>query len=115
MREAVYLFGNVFTGIQLPTSVQGFNSWTVPDGGIMSQNGVPGSWGGHCIPTVAVSPKSLTVITWAERLKMSPNFATDYVDEMWAAVSLDWIEKNGLSPSQFNLAQLEKDLAVVTA
>jgi hypothetical protein len=115
IREAVMLFGNVYMGIQLPTSVQGFNSWTVPDGGTASTNGAPGSWGGHCIPVVAVSPESLTCITWGEVLKMSHNFAIDYVDEIWAAVSLDWIEKNGLSPSQFNLAQLEKDLAVVTA
>lgn len=115
VREAVYLFGNVFTGIQLPTSVQGFNSWTVPDGGTASQNGTPGSWGGHCIPMVAVSPKSRTVVTWGGTLKMSPKFQIDYVDEMWAAVSLDWIEKNGLSPGQFNLAQLEADLKIVTA
>jgi hypothetical protein len=115
VREAVYLFGNVFTGIQLPTSVQGFNSWTVPDGGTASQNGQPGSWGGHCIPMVAVSPKSRTVVTWGGTLKMSPNFETDYVDEMYAVLSLDWIEKNGLSPSQFNLAQLEADLKIVTA
>jgi hypothetical protein len=97
VREAVMLFGNVYMGVQLPTSVQGFDSWTVPDGGTASQNGQPGSWGGHCVPVVAVSPESLTCITWGSVLKMSHNFFSDYCDELYAVLSLDWIEQNGLS------------------
>jgi hypothetical protein len=115
VRTAIYLFGNLFTGIQLPTSVQGFERWIVPDGGMASPVGVPGSWGGHCIPIVADSPRSRTCVTWGGLLKMSPNFMLDYVDEAFAVLSLQWIEKNGLSPSHFNLAQLEADLKIVTA
>jgi hypothetical protein len=114
VREAVMLFGNVYMGVQLPTAVQGFDSWTVPEGGIASQNGAPGSWGGHCVPIVAVSPETLTCVTWGGTLKMSHNFFTDYCDELYAILSIDWIAKTGLSPSQFNLAQLEKDLSIVT-
>jgi hypothetical protein len=114
IREAIYLFGNVFTGLALPISAQGEDAWTVPPGGKSSPNGSPGSWGGHCVPSVADSPQSRTVVTWGEVLKMSPNFFIDYVDELYAVLSLDWIESNGLSPSQFNLAQLQADLEIVT-
>jgi hypothetical protein len=115
VRQAVQLFGNVYMGVQLPLSAQGENAWTVPPGGTGPDDGVPGGWGGHAVPIVAVSPQSLTCVTWGSTLKMSHNFFTTYCDELYAIVSVDWIEKNGLSPSQFNLAQLEKDLAVVTA
>jgi hypothetical protein len=115
VREAVYLFGNVYWGVQLPLSVQGADSWTVPDGGTASPNGSPGSWGGHCVPIVAVSPETLTCVTWGQTLKMSHSFFSDYGDEGYACLSLDWIEKNGISPSQFNLAQLEADLKIVTS
>lgn len=113
VREAIYLFGNVYTGIQLPISAQDADSWTVSAAG--TPNGVPGSWGGHCIPIMAQSPETLTCVTWGSLLKMSHNFALDYIDEMYAIVSQDWIEANGLSPSQFNLAQLQADLNIVTA
>jgi hypothetical protein len=115
VREAVYLFGNVYWGVQLPASAQGADSWTVPDGGVASPNGSPGSWGGHCVPIVAMSPETLTCVTWGETLKMSHGFFSDYGDEGYAVLSLDWIEKNGLSPGQFNLKQLEADLKIVTA
>ncbi len=76
---------------------------------------MPGGWGGHCIPIVAMSPKSRTVVTWGGLLKMSANFELDYVDEMYAVLSVDWIEKTGLSPSGFDLAQLQQDLQSVTS
>lgn len=120
VREAVMLFGNVYMGVQLPASVEGSDPdapplpWTVPDGGTSSENGIPGSWGGHCVPIVAVSPETLTCITWGQTLKMSHGFWGDYVDEAYAVLSIDWIEKNGLAPSQFNVAQLEADLKIVT-
>lgn len=114
VREAVYSFGNLYWGVQLPASAQGADSWTVPDGGTASTNGSPGSWGGHCVPIVAVSPETLTCVTWGQTLKMSHGFFSDYGDEGYAVLSLDWIEKNGLSPGQFNLKQLETDLKIVT-
>jgi hypothetical protein len=114
VREAVLLFGNVYMGAQLPASVQGADAWTVPDGGTSSPDGMPGSWGGHCVPICAVSPETLTCITWGSLLKMSHGFFADYVDEAYAVLSTDWIEKNGISPSQFNLAQLDADLRIVT-
>jgi hypothetical protein len=108
VREAIWLFGNLFTGVQLPVSAQGQDDWIVPAGGIYGSQGQPGGWGGHCIPTMAESPETLSCITWAERLKMSHNFLLDYCDECYAVLSPDWFTA---APAGFDAAQLQADLA----
>jgi hypothetical protein len=113
VREAIWLFGNLFTGVQLPLSVQAENDWTVPDGGIYGPEGAPGGWGGHCIPTMAESPETLTCITWAERLKMSHNFLLDYADECYAVLSADWFNSHGLALCGFDIAALKRDIAAL--
>lgn len=114
VQTAIMLFGNVFTGLQLPISAQPQTGWTVPEGGPF-KDGSPGSWGGHCVPVMAGSPQTLSCITWGERLKMSHNFFDDYVDELYALLTIDWIEKNGMSPGGFNLSQLMADMKIVAA
>jgi hypothetical protein len=113
LREAAWIFGNVFTGVALPTAVQGADDWTVPEGGIYGAAGQPGGWGGHCIPVMAESPETATCITWAERLKMSHNFFSDYCDEAYAVLSEDWLTAQGDTLTGFNLAQLRKDIAAL--
>ena len=107
VEQAIYIFGNAFTGVQLPTSAQGESAWTVTDGGIYAPAGQPGGWGGHCVPEMADSPITLTCVTWGELLKMSHNFRKDYTDEAYGVLSQDWINTQGISPSLFNLAALE--------
>lgn len=113
VRQAIQIFGNLYLGLALPVSVQGADKWTVSDEGFRD-NGAPGSWGGHAVPVMAYSPKTLTCITCGERLKMSWNFFRGYCDEAYAVVSVDWIEKSGLSPSALNLVQLKQDLVAIT-
>ena len=111
VRLAISLLGNVFTGIALPTSVQGKDEWIVPEGGIYSDAGAPGGWGGHCIPFCAKSPITGTNITWGTTLKASYNFMHDYIDEMYVALSPDWIMSNGLDPALVDIPRLREDLA----
>lgn len=108
---AIQLFGAVYIGINLPVTAQGQNAWTVADGGIYTPDGIPGSWGGHCVNTAASSPITKTCATWGEKLKMSGNFWQDYVDEAYAVISTEWIERNGETPSGLNLAGLQDDLS----
>ena len=107
VEQAIYMFGNAFTGVQLPTSAQGEDAWTVTDGGIYAPTGQPGGWGGHCVPLDADSPITLTCVTWGSLLKMSHNFRLDYMDEAYGVLSQDWIDSQGLSASQFNFAALQ--------
>jgi len=111
MRAAIQIFGNVYLGVQLPLSAQGKPLWTVADGGIYTSGGEPGSWGGHCIPVMAESPETDSVITWGGITKMSHNFLTDYADEAFAVLSPEWLAANGQSPSGLDLDQLNQDLA----
>jgi hypothetical protein len=108
---AVWLFGNLYTGVALPISAQGQSAWVVPEGGTKSEQGQPGGWGGHCVPIMAVSPKTLTCITWGMRLKMSHNFFADYCEEAYAVLSEDWINRLGIAPSGFDFDTLKADLA----
>jgi len=120
VKTAVQLFGNIYLGVQLPISAQGASVWSVPDAGPVG-DGSPGSWGGHCIPimgyaptvptTPAASPLVYTVLTWGKPVHMTSHFLNAYADEAYCVLSSDWIDKNGLAPSGFNLAQLQADLA----
>ena len=115
IQQAIWIFGNLFTGLALPATADGEDAWTVAEGGIYGVSGEPGSWGGHCVPVDARSPITATCVTWGTRLKMSHNFFFDYCDEAYAVLSPDWIGASGLAPSSFNMAELEADLKAVTA
>jgi hypothetical protein len=110
MRTAIYLFGNVYLGVQLPLTAQGADSWQVPPGGLQG-DGAPGSWGGHCVPVMAYDPTSYTVITWGQPMMATAAFVADYADEAYALLSPDWLSGAGLAPSGFDLAALEAALA----
>jgi len=116
LRQAIWLFGAAFIGVQLPVSVQSRDEWTVPNG--LRGRYAPGSWGGHCIPVGAYSglvPARTRnrVVTWGEVMTMSDYFYQCYSDEAYAVLSQDWIDTNGLSPNLFNLAALQADLAAL--
>ena len=114
VETAIWLFGNVYVGMQLPLSAQGQDRWTVPDGGIYGDQGAQGGWGGHAVMCPAMSPKTVTCVTWGEALKMSRNFFIDYCEEAYAVLSQDWFEKtNGLSVSGFDMATLFDDLGAL--
>ena len=108
--QAIQLFGNLYVGVLLPTSAQGESAWTVPDGGLNGEN-APGTWGGHCVMLGAASPKTITCVTWGELLKMSHNFFLGTCDEAYVLLSHDWVKKIGQTPSGFDFATLQKDLA----
>ena len=125
VEQAVYLFGNVYTGLQLPLSAQspthtgaeGKPCWSVSPVGTFG-DGSPGSWGGHCVPILGYSndpagyPGTM-VVTWGALYDMTWKFIRDYVDEMWAVLSPDWIAKCGDAPNGFDAAQLQLDLLAI--
>ncbi len=131
---AIWLFGGAYIGLELPISAQNQDVWDVPEN--PGPNDEPGSWGGHAVYIVgydtAPSPESripgpgplptadcrlptLTCITWGAPKKMTWAWFEKYGSEAYALVSKEWIEATGVSASGFDLATLEKDLAMVTA
>ena len=107
VKQAIYLFGGVNPGLQVPQSAmdqsQNGQPWTVlkRDGGII---------GGHSVPAFDYNANGGTAATWGMRQDFTWNFWLKYMDECYAIVSLDWLYKNGVSPSFLNLAALRADL-----
>jgi hypothetical protein len=115
LQASIFLFGNAAIGLQLPLTAQDQSgSWfVVPDAG---QNAQPGSWGGHFVPGVGYTLKDIIpVFSWGQIIWMKRGFFETYADEVYAVLSTDWLEKTGDAPNGFDLAQLQSDLAAITA
>jgi hypothetical protein len=113
VKAALWLFGGLFTGFQLPKSAENAGRWTVPSCGPHGK-GRPGTWGGHCAPLAAESGSGdFQVITWGALLPAAHNFIGDYCDEAYAVLSAAWMEANGHAPCGFDWAALQADLAAL--
>jgi hypothetical protein len=112
VRQAINLFGGVYTGLMLPITAQTQDVWDVGD--INDPNTEPGSWGGHCVFVPKYDPNDFTCITWGALKKMTVAFWNEYCDEAHALLGADWLGAKG-SPLGFNQAQLMADLKEVAA
>lgn len=110
--QAINLFCFVYIGVMLPVSAQSQvgGVWDVDN----TTAGAPGSWGGHAVIVCQYDPAGLTVITWGAKQRMTWDFWKRYVDEAYVCLTPDWIAKDGQSPSGFDLAALQADLALVS-
>ncbi len=125
IETAIWLFGGIYIGLELPLTAQAQDVWDI-DPSAASAESAPGSWGGHAVyvlgydggdtgATAGSCPGFLTCITWGQLKKMTWAWFEKYCSEAYALISADWLKTNGVSPSGFDLAGLEKDLATVTA
>jgi hypothetical protein len=119
-RDAINIFGNCYVGVALPNFAVAPGTdflqtpWVVPPQGPVG-NAAPNPQNGHCIPAVGYDSRNLYVVTWGALKSMSWQFYDAYMDEAFAVLSADWISaKVGKSPSGFNMAALQQDLAAVT-
>ncbi|MHB8243335.1 MAG: hypothetical protein ACYDHN_15270 [Solirubrobacteraceae bacterium] len=112
-KTAVYLLGSVYIGVALPNfAVHGDMltiPWVVPAGGAVG-DAAPNPNNGHCIPAVGYDESNLYVVTWGEIKTMSWGFLEAYADEVYAVLSLDFINAAGQDAAGLDLAQLEADL-----
>lgn len=110
LEQAIYLFGGVDCGFNVPSSAMGqFEAgqpWEV----------VPNSpiEGGHSVPIFGYGSQGKTCVTWAKLQQMSNAFYAGYFDECYAIITEDWINQaSGLAPNNLNLDALEKDLQLI--
>ena len=87
VQQAIYVFGAIDIGIQLPISAQhqvgtlwDFES-DYPD--------TPGAWGGHSVAVVKYDLSGLWCVTWGALQKMTWRWFMFYCDEAHAAISPD--------------------------
>lgn len=113
MMDSMYYFGAADLGVQLPRTAMGQNQWTVVS---TRGDGAPGSWGGHSVPAIPpYDQEGFDVITWGQRMRVTWEFAAEYLDEADACLSADEVNAEGVAPNGFNTAELQADLAAVTA
>jgi hypothetical protein len=114
VEAALWLFGGLFTGWDMPVSCQGQSIWQVPPEGPKG-DGAPGGWGGHCAPLASEGAgiAAFQAITWGETMPVTGNFRIDYCSEAYAVISSEWLEKSGEAPSGFDLQQLQADLGAL--
>lgn len=74
VKACIYLLGGLYTGILLPMSAQNQDTWDVDNG----PDGMPGSWGGHCVYIKSYDSEGLTCITWGAKKKMTWGFLEKY-------------------------------------
>ena len=113
IKEAMWLFGGVDIGIQLPLAWQTAKVWDV--GPANDPNYERNSWGGHSIWFVGYNATGPVAITWGSLVQITWAAVTAYVDEGYACLSRDFISATGLAPSKYNFAALDAALQVVAA
>jgi hypothetical protein len=107
VRAAIYLFGGIDVGVNLPRGWQSAKVW---DAGA----GRPGSWGGHDIWVPQVSADSVTCITWGNEQEMTLRGMDYYCDEAFVCISPDWLAPGGTAPNGFSLETLKADFYAIT-
>lgn len=120
---AIDIFGGTYIGIDLPIMAQMQRVWHIPSNDAPNDPvEEPGSWGGHCVwvtgynhlaPDNSHLTGEIPFITWGMRMYMTQGFWTGYVDEAYAVLSKEWLNKVGKSPRGFDLAALESDLKAI--
>jgi hypothetical protein len=114
IKQAIYLFGGVYIGFNIPQSfIDQFNQGQpitplVNDGGIQ---------GGHATWMFGYTPAGLLGDTWGSRFLMSWDFWNDprYIDESHALLSADWLNAGLVDPSGVLLSDLRHDLSLVVS
>jgi hypothetical protein len=101
---AIDTFGCVYTGTELPNSaqieVQEGREW-------METDQAPGGWGGHCMLGVSGPSDGVGQITWARLQREGWHWWDKYTSECYALLRRDWLTSRDISPSGFNMAQLD--------
>ncbi|HEV8462088.1 MAG TPA: hypothetical protein VGQ38_15415 [Gaiellaceae bacterium] len=119
--EAIWLFGAVAIGFEMPSSAMDqFDAgkpWSVVTGSPIE--------GGHYTPGCAVRgagllsflgvSRDLVVVTWAKLQPVTLGFVAKYCDEAFAILSEEMIGNTGKSLEGYDLAQLRADLAGIPA
>jgi hypothetical protein len=112
VKQAIWKFGAVYLGINLPKSAQNQAVWDIVDESL-SGDSAPNSWGGHCIVAVDFDADYVTVITWGMLQKMTWAFWNAYVDEAYAVFASAWIMHDHVNPLGFSKASLEDNMKTI--
>lgn len=110
VKQAISLFGGVYIGFNVPQSVMNNASDPSVVWDVTGDNTIIG---GHCVYVPRYDADgTLTCISWGQLYRMSTAFWTQFVDEAHALLLATWI-RNNKTPSGFDLAGMQADLAAI--
>lgn len=112
VRTALWLFGGVYVGVDMPTSaLDQFDAGQAWDYSQRADNRIRG---GHCVHLGAMDPDGvMTVTTWGKTQKLTPLWWSHYTMECWAPVSQSWVRDN-TSPEGLDVAALNHAFQALT-
>ena len=105
VKSAIYTFGGAFLGVALPQS---------------AQNQFPGTWsvvpnspiiGGHCIVAIGYDSRFVYIVTWGTVIRCTWEWFTTYVEEAYAIVYTEEVQKNRGPLKQLDIDRLRADIA----
>lgn len=113
VQQAINLFTGLYIGMDIP-------AYIMPDSGE-----IPPVWdlapkldntsiGGHCVYVTGYDANTVSFISWGTNWKMTWSWWAEFVDEAYALISKDQIERTGVSPLGFSLEDLETDLVNIS-
>jgi hypothetical protein len=107
LATAVYLFGAIDIGISISSAQSQQFEQGVPWHSTMNP-----FTGGHCVPIVGRNSEgNFLCVTWGRLQAITPEFIQKNMDEGYAYLSENIIGLSGLSPENFNQAELTKMLS----
>ena len=123
VKQAIFLFGSVYTGLNLPLSAQNQKTWDVTTGaGFFSRffarkgaDPTPGSWGAHCTIVPGYGNAGGNNVTWGMLLPMTGPFWQKYAVSCYALLWKDWLSFEWLVSQGFDAAKLMKDLPLLAS
>lgn len=112
LKTALALFGPLSAGMNFPAvAMTQFNDGKPWD--VVRNDG--GNEGGHCVCIVGYDDQWVYCITWGAVQRMTWAFFRKYFEELWAAISTEWInEKTGLDPEGVELSVLGEQFSQLT-
>jgi hypothetical protein len=122
IRQAMQIFGGVYTSLNLPLTAQNQvgGVWDVvgfPASLFCGGDKVPGSWGGHQVVArfsdFTKNPGMLHAITWGKSQIMTQAFWLKYVSATYFFITPEWIDTNGQTPSGLDIDGLLKDAGIL--
>ncbi len=112
VKTAIYIFGGIYVGLQLPKSILDQEIWSVLPGELVGDR-EPYSWGGHAVTILAYDEEHLTCVTMGAEQKMTWEFWETYNDEAYAIITEDFFS-GSQTPSGFSIQALQDDLLALT-
>lgn len=91
VQQAIYTFGGVDLGIDLPLTAQNQvgDVWDIVDFA-QAPEAQPGTWGGHSVVAVYYSSNGVDCVTWGQIQRMTWRFLMYYGNECQTAISKEF-------------------------